>query len=136
MKIGKYNIGAIIFTVFLQQILGALWYSPYLFGNKWLTLIGKDIETLKASGATPYIVSIVAYLIICIVFIFILHSTNTKKAVPGAKLGFLLWLGFIFPCMAINYTFQGQPVDLLLIDSGHFLFGTLIAGGVLGELST
>ena len=31
-------------------ILGALWYSPVLFGNKWITLMGIKIDKKNSFG--------------------------------------------------------------------------------------
>ena len=133
MTQGRINYLAILCVVILHQILGFLWYSPMLFGNRWLMNVGKSMEELKASGATPYIVAIVTVIVMCLVLTKLIHMTQTKTFVDGLKLGFLIWLGIAFPLLSIHYVFAGRTVEFLLIDAGHALAGILIAGGILAQ---
>ena len=43
-----FNILAFLVCIVSNMILGALWYSPVLFGKVWLNLIGKKPEDIEA----------------------------------------------------------------------------------------
>ena len=36
MERPKINYVAVLVVAFMQFMLGAVWYSPILFGNKWM----------------------------------------------------------------------------------------------------
>ena len=40
------NIWAVLVSIVAMMVIGALWYSPVLFGNTWLRLIGKKPEEI------------------------------------------------------------------------------------------
>jgi Na+/glutamate symporter len=45
------NYLAILVCGVVFMVLGALWYSPILFGKKWMTFIGKSEEEIKEQSA-------------------------------------------------------------------------------------
>jgi hypothetical protein len=52
MTLFELPLVAITLATFLGMLLGALWYSPLLFGQQWLRCIGKTPEKL---GKTRYL---------------------------------------------------------------------------------
>jgi len=51
MEMGSVNFVSIIVAALAYMLLGALWYSPVLFGNAWMKGIGKTKEQVTADAS-------------------------------------------------------------------------------------
>ena len=120
--------GAVIF------MLGGLWYSPLLFAKKWVALIGKSEEELKASaGSMPmsYLLVLICGLITAWVLALVIGNFAPASAFDGAKIGALCWLGFAGTTSFGTSLFARKPKALWLIDSGFNLVSFIVAGVIL-----
>jgi hypothetical protein len=61
MEITINYLGILICGV-LHQVLGALWYSPMLFGRPWLKAMGKSEEEVKAMGPPNWVGYLMSFL--------------------------------------------------------------------------
>ena len=65
------NYLAILVAAVAGMIVGALWYSPLLFGNVWMKLMGlgrKQLQAAKKKGmGKSYFLSFVALLVMAYV---------------------------------------------------------------------
>src|SRR4029078_13356128 len=78
-------------------VLGGLWYSPLLFAKRWVALIGKTEEELKASaGNMPvsYLLVFLCGLVTSWIMALVVGNFAPSGAVDGAKIGALCWVGF------------------------------------------
>ena len=50
MGIVSVNLLAVVVCAIVNMVLGALWYSPILFANSWMNLIGKSKEEMSNPG--------------------------------------------------------------------------------------
>lgn len=114
----ELNIIAILVATIIGMFLGAIWYSPLLFGDAWMKCIGKTPETL-GKPTIPMIGSVVASFLtalgISILFSFISVTDLSTAASIGAVLGLLI----IFPALLSDNLFCGWGKRLLLIQSGY-----------------
>lgn len=114
----ELNLLEILASTFTGMVLGALWYSPILFGSAWMKSINKTPETL-GSPTGPMIGSLIASLLtaigISLLFsIFGINDLSTTISV-GAILGLLI----IFPALFSDNLFCGWGNTLLMIQSGY-----------------
>jgi hypothetical protein len=120
--------GAVIF------MLGGLWYSPLLFAKRWVALIGKTEEELKANaGSMPmsYLFVFLCGLVTAWVLAIVVGNFSPSSATDGALIGALCWLGFAGATSFGTAQFSGKPKALWLIDSGFNLVAFAIAGVIL-----
>jgi hypothetical protein len=120
--------GAVIFA------LGGLWYSPVLFAKRWVALIGKTEEELKANaGSMPmsYLVVLLCGLVTAYVMALVVGNFAPGSAVDGAIVGALCWVGFAGATSYGTALFAGKPRGLWLIDSGFNLVAFIVAGIIL-----
>lgn len=110
-------IGVLVATV-IGMLLGALWYSPILFGNAWMKCIGKTPETLGKS-TIPMIGSIFASLITALGVSFLFSLINVSSLTTAVGIGTTLGFLIIFPAMLSDNLFCGWGNKLLLIQSGY-----------------
>lgn len=118
MDIFGLSVFGIIAATVVGMVLGALWYSPLLFGNLWMKAIGKTPDTL-GSATGPMIGSVVACFMkaLGVAILFKLIGVDSLSMAVGV--GLILGLLFIFPAMLSDSLFCGWGTPLLLIQSGY-----------------
>ena len=129
----QVNLAGVLVCSFITFILGALWYSPLLFGKKWMELIGKTSEELK-QGSNPmtYVMAFVLGFMTNFSLAFVINLSKVTLVYDGALVGAMCWIGF---AGATSYTSQvitaQRPPALWSLDSGCNLISFLISGAIL-----
>ena len=133
MHVPHFNYLAILVSGVAIFLLGGLWYSPALFAKRWVALMGKSEEEMRAQGARPsqFVLAFLCGLIIAAVLAIILNHFEPVTIARGALLGVLCWIGFAGTTSFANAIFSGKPKALWLIDSGYNLVSFVIAGVIL-----
>ncbi len=132
------NIWPILVATVVSFGIGALWYSPVLFGREWTNLMkisDADITATRAKGGMwrSYIIHLVAALISFCILGFIISTTRVMNGSDGAFFGFLMWLGFIVPVHVSRLLWAKDPFKLVLIDTVQILIGLVIGGAIIGS---
>lgn len=128
------NYLAVLVTAVVIFVLGGLWYSPALFARKWMALVGKTEDELKAgAGSMPlmYIMAFICGLLTSWTLAVILNHFVNLTALRGAMVGALCWVGFAGATSFATALFSGKPRQLWLIDSSYNLVSFVIAGVIL-----
>lgn len=128
------NNVAVLVSGVVIFLLGGLWYSPALFAKRWVALIGKSEEELKANaGSMPlsYLSVFLCGLVTAWIMALVVGNFATATAVDGALVGAICWLGFAGATSFGTALFSGKPKSLWLIDSGFNLVAFVIAGVIL-----
>jgi hypothetical protein len=134
MSFPVVNNVAVLVSGVVIFLLGGLWYSPVLFAKRWVALIGKSSEELRASaGNIPvsYVFVFLCGLATAWVMALVVGNFATATAVDGALIGALCWLGFAGATSFGTALFSGKPKALWLIDSGFNLMAFVTAGIIL-----
>ncbi len=128
----EMNHLAVFVTALAMFGLGAVWYSPALFGKKWQKLVGKSDEELKqADSKKIFGVAFLAYLIASYVLAHFVLFTEAGTPTTGFQTGFWVWLGFVATTLLINNLFQRQSLQLWAIDASFNFFAFCIGGVIL-----
>ena len=128
------NFLAVVVAAVATFVIGALWYSPLLFGKQWMKAHGYTPEKLKEmqkSAMRAYAVSFVCYLVMATVLGVLTAMTNTYTAKGGAWLGLLCWLGFAATIGLTSNMFSEKPLSTYLIDAGYQLVYLLAMGAII-----
>ena len=111
-------------------VIGALWYSPLLFGNAW----AKELKLTKAKlgkANMPLIFGCAfALTLIGAVVLDILMGEIASPA-TGLLFGLLIGAAFIGTAVGINYLFARKSAKLFFIDAGYFVVLYAVMGIVL-----
>lgn len=125
---------AIMVSAIILWILGAIWYSPPLFAKSWMELVGVKRDPGKRDGL---LLGMTASLICDLVLSFILATlimwSHTTGFVYGSVVGVLMWIGFFAAPNLPQGLYERKPFKLFAINSGYWLLGLFIVGGVLGS---
>jgi hypothetical protein len=121
---------AVIVAAVVNMVVGALWYSPQLFGKQWAKVLGKKVSDM-GSANTGYAVTTIGALIQAWVLVHFVRYAGALTFIKGAMVGFWLWLAFVAIVMATNIVFEGRSWKLWQINAGYFLVILVINGGLL-----
>jgi len=132
------NQFAVLVAAIVGMGIGALWYSPLLFGEAWMKLSGKtkaDMKKAKKAMTKTYLSGFAGMLVTSFVLAAFLNSLGASRAVEGAFVGFWLWLGFVATVMLGMILWENKPVKLYLINAVHYLVVLVVIGTILAVWS-
>jgi hypothetical protein len=114
-----------------SMILGALWYSPALFGKAWRAASGvTEAQANSANRAKTLGAAFVLAVIGAAVFAMFLGPRPAPMFATAAGLAAgLCWVAGSF---GINYLFEQRPLRLFLINGGYHTLQYTLIGAVLG----
>ena len=134
MVVFDVNWLALIVAAVADMIIGSLWYSPVLFGDRWMKAMGKRKEDL-GDPAGAMTVAIPSALVSAFVLALVLASLGVDSLLAGAGVGLLLWLGFTLPPVALKHAFEGDSRTVAVLFLAYRLVALLIAGAIIGAWS-
>ena len=126
----------IIVAALVAFAIGALWYSPILFGKEWMSLTRmseSDVSAAREKGVAKlyigqFIVSVVTFGVLG----FFIAATGAMTAGDGAFIAFLAWLGFPLMSGIGDMFWQKKPFKLFLITAVGTLISWIIGGAIIG----
>jgi len=124
------EIWSILAATLAGMILGALWYSPVLFGNAWMQALGKTQDQL-GSATGPMIGSVLACLLTAIALACLMQLAQVDSLIDGLKVGALAGVGIVFPAMLSDSLFCGWGSRLLFIQAGYRITYILVMAAIL-----
>ena len=127
------NYAAILVAAIVNMVIGALWYSPLLFGNIWMKAMKFSKNEMKGDkymGARYAVAFLVGLLMIYIMAHYV-SAFEANTASMGAQAAFWPWLGFMVPVLAGDILWNGKPISVFVINASHYLVALLMAGVIL-----
>jgi hypothetical protein len=129
----EMNYLAVLVGAVLSVAIGALWYSPALFGNAWLGLVGKTKEQAEKDFSPLKIVwALVWGFVASYGLARVIVWTGKATPLDGLLLGVLACVVFAVSSIAVNHNFEGRPTRLTVIYAGHHLVEYAAIGAMLG----
>lgn len=130
------NLWSILVASIVAFVIGAIWYSPILFGKEWMALTklsDADVAAAKTKGVTLfYVIQFIFTVVSFCVLGFALGSIGTHTASDGAFLGLLAWVGFVLPIGVSNLMWEKKPFKLVLINTVSTLLSLVVGGAIVG----
>lgn len=130
----QINWLAVIVATIAYFMLGAIWYSKALFGNRWAALVKLDMNdpNLKKGMAQLMIGSFVFMFIACIGLAILVNRINPLMDImSGVKIGLLAGICFATTSVSITYLYEKKPTALHMITAGYHIVGLLIASIII-----
>jgi len=132
------NLIAVLVSAIAAQIIGAMWYSPVLFGKAWMKLVGytkKDLDAAKKKGmGKSYLFSFIGAFLMAEVFAYAFAYADGSTSVDGIILGFWLWLGLIMPVNLSPVLWTNSSMKLFYIETGYYLVTIMVIGIIIGTM--
>ena len=131
MELDNVNFLGALAGAVTAMVLGAIWYSPWMFAGRWQALIGKSDDEL----GNP----IVAMLLAAVMF-FVMGVGMSWIIPDGSEIGiglmwgFLGFWGFALPTTVINGVFERRAWALMAIYLGYLLISMLAMAALITYL--
>jgi hypothetical protein len=121
---------AVLAAAIANMAIGAVWYSPLVFGRTWMAHSGLRPEDMKGKGRAMLIAAAVAMATaFMLAYFIVLLDVQTLHA--GLSLALRVWIGFVAAVMALDLGFGGKHFRVYLIDAGNQLASFLAMGAIL-----
>jgi energy-converting hydrogenase Eha subunit A len=123
---------AIVVATIAYFAIGAIWYTPAVFGKKWMELLKIDPTKMDRSGMGMMMAqSFVTTLIVCTGLSVLSHLIGLWGAMEGLKLGVLCGVCFALCTNYIVSIFEKRPFMLVLINGGYNVAGMVAASIII-----
>tara|TARA_Y100000031_G_C8076217_1_gene317467 strand:- start:182 stop:601 length:420 start_codon:yes stop_codon:yes gene_type:complete len=130
------NYWAILVSGVAAVVIGAVWYSPGVFGKAWMQLVGfkkEDMKKAKQEGmAGKYLTGFIGALVMAFILAHFIGFAGASSAVGGAIAAFWLWLGFIATTTLGSVLWERKPLTLYFLNNAYNLLSLLVMGVILG----
>jgi Protein of unknown function (DUF1761) len=129
---------AVIVGAAIYFVLGALWYSPLLFAQRWQDAIGWDTSRQQPqTNPLTYVVPGLLYLVVGVAMAILASAIGVDSLSDGLTLGLLTGIGFALPMVGVEATFdpnKPKPLVWFTITVAYHLIGFVILGVVIAVL--
>ena len=133
--LGQLNWLAVFVGAVIYFVLGALWYSPMLFGRPWQRSIGWDPErTPPEMNPASYIVPFLAYVVMAIAVGMLAKATGTDDLTEGLILGLVVGVGLSLAHTLVDATFdpnKPEPWTWFAINGAYHTIGLIIVAVIV-----
>lgn len=132
IDIKRINYLAVLVSAIAGMVLGGIWYSPAVFGAKWMAAAGLTAppeESMMKAYALGFIVALVVAF--CLALLIDLVKGESWRC--GVSVAIVCWLGFAATVRADNVIFGGRPIGLFWIDGGYDLVSYIVMGAIIGS---
>jgi hypothetical protein len=132
MDMNQVHWPAILVATIAAFIIGALWYSPALFGKAWMRANGfTDQDVARGNQAKIFGVAFVFTLIMAINLAMFLADSKTTAA-WGATAGFLAGFGWIALGIGVVALFERRPWSYIFVNGGYMTVALVVMGLIIG----
>ncbi|AEG44345.1 DUF1761 domain-containing protein [Isoptericola variabilis] len=130
----EINYWAVVLAALSTMVVGAVWYTPKVFGNAWMRLakvepdsssaVGPIVITLVVSFLSAWVLGGAAY----IAWQFYGGSFLWASVATAA----FLWVGFTAARFVTHDAFERRPVGLTTMNLAHELVTFLVMALIIG----
>lgn len=131
MLTANINYLAVFVAAVVYMVVGALWYSPVLFGKTWKKLVGSHADMTRGNAANGYALTFVAALLIAYVMAHFVDYLGADTVLAGAQTAFWLWAGFSVTAGVGETIFAGRPGKLYVLNMSYNLVAMVVMGAIL-----
>ena len=123
---GDLNYLAVLVGAVAYWLVGAVWYSPVLFGKKWGAITGITADN-SGSYAVTYGLSLVLMFVQVVAVSFLAHAVSASDFVDGLQLGLGVSVAFCAGQLLINQIYDKRSMPLFWINAGYAIVGLTVA---------
>jgi hypothetical protein len=123
---------AVLVSAIAATAIGALWYSPLLFGKTWMRLMNITPEMIveakakKTSMVPQYITTFVAALVSSFILTKLISWFCNGSMTSAMKLVGVIWLGFVAAFMIHSVIWEKKPWALYFINVFYYLVTMIV----------
>ncbi len=115
----------IILAAIVSMLIGAVWYSPRVFGRVWMKLTGMERRRFPKRS---YIIGFLKEILTAYVLTLMIFSVGL-----GVITGFLVWLGFIATSSLSIVLWEKKSIRLYLLNNLYSLISLLVMSCIISN---
>ena len=125
------NVVAVVAAALINNVVGAFWYSEYLFGPSWAQLRNVSLN-IEMKTETLVYGALLSVLIACLLaYIIKTMKLDVQKA---TRITFLGLTTFMLPYGLQGGIYAGLPVQLLIINLGYNFVSYILMAAVIAHV--
>lgn len=128
------NYLAVFVAAIVSMVLGGFWYSPLLFGKRWIEWMNfapKDLLDMKKRANASYVINFLTLLLMAFVLAHFVDYAQATTFIEGVQAGFWVWLGFIATVSLGSVLWENKSIKVYLINAGYQLVNVVLMGVIL-----
>ena len=125
------NIWAVLLAAVVSIIIGTLWYSHAMFGEKWRQLMRDAVED-ERNPLPSYGWMAVGAFAAAMVLEVVMQATRLNSLFGGILTALLVVAGFMAPVLGSEYLFTRRPPELYFLNLWRHGVTFLVMGIILG----
>lgn len=134
-RIYRMHVLGYAMGIFFHQVLGAMWYGPFMFGNLFMKL-AYGAEASKKVEEEPdrraYVAATIGTLIAIPAYAVILEMVGASTVWLGLGWGLVLSL-VVAGLDAPHGWFEERPFELFLLHQGYHTVSLILLGSIYGH---
>jgi hypothetical protein len=132
INFASINLLAIFGATVAANLIGGVWYSPFMFGNLWRkdAGLGESRGTMSNPAGTFVTAFILQLLAASMLGGLLGHNVGPGE---GARLGALLGFTLVFTAIGVTNLFEARPLRLVVIHAGYHMVALSVMGAIIGQ---
>lgn len=128
---------AIVIAGIVNLALGFLWYSPYMFQQRWLHAMGRTGDPITIQPIQYFINLIFSFGSALVLAIFLVNFTNVTNGfqfdgmLDALIISLLFWAGFVVTTNYGSVIFEKIPNEAYIIYIAYQLVAFILMGFVI-----
>ena len=131
VDLGSINWWAVLVSTVVAYAIGAVWYAPPVFGNRWMAALGKSKEQL-GDPVKLMVAQFFLTLVIAVVLAAVVVRFGAVTWLEGGALGLALSVGLVATSLLSDWMFCGFNMRLYWMQIGYKVVGVTAMGAILG----
>jgi len=132
MDFSTLNWLAVIVSALTFFGLGAIWYSPVVFGKMWMKETGITQETAKKANMPKIMGFTLLFSFIMALNLALFMNSPEIGVSEGAMYGFFTGFGWIAMAVFVTGQYEFRSTRYMLIHAGYNIVGLTLMGVILG----
>ena len=131
VDLGSINWWAVLVATVVAYGMGAVWYAPPVFGNRWMAALGKTKDQLGDPLKLMVMQFFLTFVIAAVLAVVVVRF-GAVNWIEGAAIGFVLSAGLVATSLLSEWMFCGFAMKLYRIQMGYKLVTVTAMGAILG----
>ena len=132
----EINYWAVLIATASSMVVGAIWYTPRVFGTRWAKLAKVDMDRPGATAAVPIVVTVIVSFVTAWVLAgassIAWHFYGGSYLWAALLTGVILWAGFTAARFITHDAFEGRPSSLTVMNISHELVTIVVMALIIG----
>ncbi len=135
MTLTHLSVLGVVLATLTAWGVGAIWYSPVAFSERWMALNGFKKEQLMANMKQAMFGGFAVCVLQAVIIGFLLSIFRPAGLWELSEFCLLVWGSTALPIFLNHLVYEQKPRELVLINAGYSLLAFLLSAAVTMAVS-